>query len=327
MPRILSAHLEEWKYTSPIRITGHVFPSARVLVAEISENGAIGRGEASGVYFRNDTPDHALDQVLACADAIREGAGRVKLNQILPPGGARNALDCALWDLECRLSGRDIWSLTGITPKPILTLQTITMQNEPEDVGRMASALRDAPMLKIKLNGDRPVERVRAARLARPDVRLMVDVNACFDMQQLRDCAGWMGELGVELIEQPLPAGEYEALEDFVSPVPLCADESCIDRQDLETVARLYQAINIKLDKTGGLTEALALAAGAKQRGLKLMVGNMSGTSLAVAPSYVIAMLCEVVDLDGPYSLVCDRAERMLYRDSIVSQPEPRFWG
>jgi len=325
--RTFSAHIEDWAFLAPIRITGHTFTSIKVLVAEIADSGAIGRGEASGVYYLGDTPEAALEQAHAIAADIRAGVDRAALLEKMPACGARNAIDCALWDLECRLAKQSIWDRTSIAPSPRLTVQTIGIQNEPEDVARLARALTDAPMLKLKLDGDRPIERVRAVRIARPDARLVVDANQGFSFEQLEACLPSFAELGVELIEQPLPVGADEALGGLSPPIPICADESCQHRADLPAVAKRYQAINIKLDKTGGLTEALALARAAKDAGLKLMVGNMSGTSLAAAPAFVIAQLCDFIDLDGPYSLVNDRAERLVYRDSIVSEPSPRFWG
>lgn len=327
MPRKLSAHLESWRYTAPIRITGHVFEELRVLVVEIKDGEHVGRGEASGVYFLGETVESLLDEVLSAAPMICQGADRAALAERLPAGGARNALDCALWDLECRQSGRTIWALTGITPRPLLTLQTITMQESPEDVAQMARAMTDAPLLKLKLDRDRPVERVEAARAARPDARLIIDANQGFAFSQLKDIAPHLARLGVEMIEQPLGREHDSCLEHYTCPVPLCADESCLDRSSLEAVARRYQAINIKLDKTGGLTEAFALARAARSRGLGLMVGNMSGTSLATAPGYVIGQSCSVVDLDGPLSLVCDRPGGMLFEKSMIMEPVPRFWG
>lgn len=327
MPRVLSAHIEEWPYNDPIRITGHTFRSIKLLVVEIADGDACGRGEASGVYYLDDTPARALDQALAlCAD-IRNGLDRQALQNLLPAGGARNAIDCALWDLECQISKKNIWEATAIDPRPQLTVQTIGIQDEPEDVARLALALREAPMLKLKLDSDRPIERVRAARRARPDARIVVDANQGFSLALLESCLPAFAALKVELIEQPLPRGDDSRLEELSPAVPLCADESCLTRADLPAVARRYQAINIKLDKTGGLTEALLLARAAREAGLSLMVGNMSGTSLAAAAGYVIAQLCDVVDLDGPYSLVTDRPQRLVYRNSIVSEPASRFWG
>jgi L-alanine-DL-glutamate epimerase-like enolase superfamily enzyme len=325
--RTLSAYIEDWAFLAPIRITGHTFTSIKVLVVEIADGAVLGKGEASGVYYLGDTPENAMQQAHALTVDIRNGMDRTALLKALPAGGARNAIDCALWDLECRLSGQSIWDRTAISPTQRLTVQTIGIQDEPDDVARLARTLTDAPMLKLKLDGDRPIERVRAVRAARPDARLVVDANQGFSFSQLQDCLPEFARMGVELIEQPLPVGHDEALEGLSPPIPICADESCQDRSDLTTVAKRYQAINIKLDKTGGLTEALLLARAAKAAGLKLMVGNMSGTSLAAAPAFVIAQLCDFIDLDGPYSLVNDRTQRLVYRGSIVSEPSPRFWG
>jgi len=327
MTRTLSAHLEEWQYRAPIRIAGHTFLALKVLVVEIADAGYVGRGEAGGVFFLGDTPESCLEQLRARESDVVNGLDRMTLLETMASGGARNALDCALWDLECQLTGRSIWELTGIDPRPLMTLQTIGLEAQPEDVGRMALRLAEAPMLKLKLDADRPVERVQAARDARPDARIMVDVNQGFDLAMLLDVLPAFAELGVELVEQPLALDADHALEGLHSTIPFCADESCLHRGDLPQVMQRYQAINIKLDKTGGLTEALQLAEAAMAAGLKLMVGNMSGTSLAAAPAFVIAQLCDVVDLDGPYNLVSDRPHRLVYRDSIVSEPARRFWG
>lgn len=327
MKRLISAHIEEWRYKAPVRITGRTFDHLSILVVEIAEAGHIGRGEATGVFFTGETASSCLDEVLTLSAEITNGLDRDALAQTLSSGGARNALDCALWDLQCKLEKRSVWSSTGIQPRPLMTLQTIGLEPNPSDVADKALLLREAHMLKLKLDQDRPVQRVEAVRKARPDVRIIVDINQGFDIALLREVIPGFVRCGVELIEQPLPISDDAALASLRSPIPICADESCRDRCDLDNIKARYQFINIKLDKTGGLTEALALAQEARRLGLGLMVGNMSGTSLASAPAYVVAHLCDIVDLDGPYSLVTDRLERLTYHQSIVSEPAKRFWG
>src|SRR5690606_12192551 len=195
------------------------------------------------------------------------------------------AVDCALWDLECKLSGQSIWARTKLSPRALTTCQTIGVLDTPADAGKAAAALSGFKLLKLKLDDDRPIDRVRAVRAARPDARLMVDANQGFTLPLLQDCLPEFAKCEVELVEQPLPRGEDASLEGMPREVPLCADESCLHRGEFEAAARRYDVINIKLDKTGGLTEALALSAAVLERGLDVMVGNMLGTSLAMAPA------------------------------------------
>lgn len=323
----MSAHLEEWPFEAPFRIAGYEFTACLVVVAEIRQGHAIGRGEASGVYYLNDSPRGALEQIHAMRREIEHGLDREGLQRLLPAGGARNALDCALWDLECQLEGVSVWRRAGMEPSPRQTVYTIGMKPEPEDAAEAARRACDFKLLKIKLDDDRPVERVRAIRAARPDCRIVVDANQALSFIQLQEILPEFHACGVEMVEQPLPRGEDEALNGFRPCLPLCADESCLERSELPAAAARYQMINIKLDKTGGLTEALKLAYAAKDTGLELMVGNMGGTSLAAAPGFVIAQLCALVDLDGPFGLKTDRLESMTYRDGLICEPEPPFWG
>jgi L-alanine-DL-glutamate epimerase-like enolase superfamily enzyme len=236
-------------------------------------------------------------------------------------------VDCALWDLECKRSGKSVWALTGITPAPVTTVFTIGLEPTPEAMAAKAAAAGNAPVLKIKLDGDRPFEKLAAIRAARPDARLVVDANQSWDFDLLRDVLPKCAALDLGMIEQPLPRGDDAILEGFDSPVPLCADESCLDSSELATAARRYSMINIKLDKTGGLTEALKLAREARSLGCGLMVGNMVGTSLGMAPSFVIAQLCDFVDIDGPLLLRYDHPDGLNYDGSVVSGLDPAFWG
>jgi L-alanine-DL-glutamate epimerase-like enolase superfamily enzyme len=316
---------ESWAMKVPFRITGHVFTEARVLHVKVLENGCQGRGEASGVYYLDETPDSMLAQAEAVRPALERGADREALRDLLPAGGARNAIDCALWDLEAKLSGQSIWELTGIQPRETITVNTVGIDTIP----RMAAAAQalDTPKIKVKLDGDVPLERITAVREARPDAEIVVDVNQGWTFEQLVDLAPRFRELGVAMIEQPLPRGGDAALEGYRPPIPLCADESCLYTKEFDQAARRYQMINIKLDKTGGLTEALDLAALAQAEGIGLMVGNMVGTSLAMAPGFVIAQLCRFVDLDGALFLKQDREHPMAFHSGVIAPPSPELWG
>jgi L-alanine-DL-glutamate epimerase-like enolase superfamily enzyme len=279
------------------------------------------------VFYLDETAESLFAQVNAVANEIRRGISREDLQSLLPAGGARNAVDCALWDLECKQSGKTIWQLTGIEPKPVTTVFTIGLEATPEAMAAKATAAADAPVLKIKLSADRPYERLAAIRAARPDATIVVDANQGWDFALLQEVIPKCAGLDLGMIEQPLPRGGDAELEGFESPVTLAADESCLDSSELATVARRYGMINIKLDKTGGLTEALKLARLAKGLGCKLMVGNMVGTSLAMAPSFVVAQLCDFVDIDGPLLLKYDHPGGLHYDKGTVTGLDPQFWG
>jgi L-alanine-DL-glutamate epimerase-like enolase superfamily enzyme len=323
----LSVHIEEWELTSPFRISGFEWINARGIVVQLAEDGCIGRGEAQGVFYLDETAESLFAQVDAVAGQIARGITREQLQGLLPAGGARNAIDCALWDLECKKTGNTIWQLTGIEPKPVTTVFTIGLESTPEAMAAKAAAAADAPVLKIKLGADRPYERLAAIRAARPDAAIVVDANQVWDFALLQEVIPKCAGLDLGMIEQPLPRGGDAELEGFDSPVTLAADESCLDSSELEVAARRYGMINIKLDKTGGLTEALKLARRAKALGCKLMVGNMVGTSLAMAPSFVVAQLCDFVDIDGPLLLKYDHPGGLHYDKGVVTGLDPAFWG
>lgn len=323
----ISAHIEEWTLQKPFRISGKEWVSTRSVVVQVAAGGCVGRGEAQGIFYTGETAETMLAQVFAAMETIRNGVTRDQLLSLLPSGGARNAIDCALWDLEARQSGRSVWELTGIDPRPVTTVFTIGLEPEPEQMAANARAAAELPVLKIKLDADRPVERLAAIREARPNARLVVDANQGWSFELLQAVLPRAADLGVEMIEQPLPRGEDAVLEGFESPVLLGADESCLDTGDLDQASRRYGMINIKLDKTGGLTEALRLAKAAKDKGLKLMVGNMTGTSLSMAPSFVLAQLCDLVDIDGPLLLKNDHPDGLRYDRGVVGVFDPGFWG
>jgi len=316
---------ESWEMQAPFRITGHVFTGAHVLYVELREGAHTGRGEASGVYYFGEDAPGMLAQAESVREALESGAEREDLRRLLPAGGARNAIDCALWDLEAKRSGRSIWELARIAANELTTFETVGLDT-PERMAAQARAL-GSPRIKAKLDAELPLERIAAVRAARPDAEIIVDANQGWNLEQLLAFAPGLHAAGVAMIEQPLPRGADAALEGLVLPLPLCADESCVDTTEFEAAARRYQVINIKLDKTGGLTEALELARMARARGIGLMVGNMLGTSLAMAPGYVVGQLCRFVDLDGPLYLRRDREPRMDCHAGRLAIPRRELWG
>jgi L-alanine-DL-glutamate epimerase-like enolase superfamily enzyme len=320
-------HIERWPAIRPFRITDTTWTSFDSVVVELSANGCVGRGEALGVYYRHETADSLASQIEAMEVEIRAGIDRIALQDLMPPGGARNAIDCALWDLGAKLAGRTIWDLTTISPKPLETVFTIGLERMPEEMAAKAAAATGHQLLKIKLNDDRPLERLQAIRVARPDARIVVDANQAWTFTRLRELAPEFAALGVQMIEQPLPRGEDAELEGYRAPVPLCADESCLHLGELAQAARRYQLINIKLDKTGGLTHALQLAHAARDSRMGLMVGCMGGSSLAMAPAFVIGCLCDFVDIDGPLLQKSDRLPGLDYDGGRVSVFGPNLWG
>lgn len=320
-------HITDWALSQPFRISGHEWLNSRCLVVQLGKDGFTGRGEAQGVFYLDETAESIFEQANAIASEIRSGISRQELQQLLPAGGARNAIDCAMWDLECKLSGKTIWQLTGIDPKPVTTVFTIGLENSPEAMAAKAAAAADAPILKIKLDGHMPYEKLSAIRVARPDAELVVDANQGWDFELLKEVLPKCVSLDLAMIEQPLARGGDSILENFESPITLAADESCLHLGELETAARRYSMINIKLDKTGGLTEGLLLAKAAKKMGCKLMVGNMVGTSLSMAPSFVLAQLCDFVDIDGPLLLKYDQPFALKYTNGVVNGFTPELWG
>jgi L-alanine-DL-glutamate epimerase-like enolase superfamily enzyme len=325
--RRVSVHLENWMARIPFRISRNTWYDFPSVVCEVEQDGVIGRGEGLGVYYLDEDQKSMLAQIESIADKLAAGAGRQELLKLLPPGGARCAVDGALWDLEAQLSGISAWKTAGVSTSPIETVFTIGLEAEPEEMGARAAAADELTLFKVKLNNDRPVERIAAIRAARPDARLVVDVNEGWEFDQLLEVAPALAQLGVSMIEQPLRRGHDSELQGYNSPLPLCADESIQHSGELEQIAGRYQMINIKLDKSGGLTHGLELAAAAREMGLGIMIGCMGGTSLSMAPMHVIAHLADFVDIDGPLLLKNDRAGGFIYDKGMVSLPAKRFWG
>jgi len=303
-----------------------------VIVAEVSRqnpNGEaiVGRGECVPYARYGETPEATLEVILGLRDAFRDGLDRQALQSRMPAGAARNALDCALWDLEAKVAKKRIWDLIGRPePKPLTTAYTISL-GTPESMAEATAKAAHRPLLKIKLGGDGDEARIAAVRKAAPDSELIIDANEAWTDGNLERHLAACASAGVTMIEQPLPAGQDQALARIKRPVAVCADESVHDRASLEGLRERYDAINIKLDKTGGLTEALAMAEAAQALGFDLMVGCMVATSLAMAPALVIAQGARVVDLDGPLLLAKDRDDGLRYDGSTVYPPDAGLWG
>lgn len=325
-PLQLRIEIRTWPLKVPFRITGHVFDSLDLLVCALSSDGLQGCGEATGVYYHGETGASLRDQIEAVRPAIEAGIDRDDLQDLLPAGGARNAVDCALWALASHRAGRPVWQLAGLpAPKPLLTTFTLGADS-PRVMAERAAGVGAARALKLKLIGDgRDGERVAAVRRARPDVWLGVDANQAFDRAAIEALLPALAESDVRLLEQPCRIGEEESLRGLDSPIPLAADESVQTRRELEAMVGIFDAINIKLDKCGGLSEALAMAQRARELGLQVMVGNMIGTSLSCAPAFVVGQLCDIVDLDGPWHLAGDVAPAVDYREGLLHCP-PGLW-
>jgi L-alanine-DL-glutamate epimerase-like enolase superfamily enzyme len=318
---------ERWPLASAFVISRGARTETRVVVAELRDGVHRGRGEAVPYARYGETVDGVLAQVEAVRHAIEGGLDRQALQTALPPGAARNALDCALWDLEAKRAGLRAFTLAGLARlDPVKTCYTLSL-GAPDAMAAAARAAAGRPMLKLKIGGTGDLDRVQAVRDAAPKTRLVVDANEGLSFEDLRRLAPEFAKLGVQLIEQPLKAGEDEDLEGYDSPVPLCADESLHTRAELAVCAKRYSAINIKLDKTGGLTEALALKREAQALDLEIMAGCMVATSLAMAPALLIAQGASVVDLDGPLLLARDREPGLRFIGSMIEPPSASLWG
>jgi L-alanine-DL-glutamate epimerase-like enolase superfamily enzyme len=319
----------DWPFKHAFRRAGAVSTSASTIQVRLSDDAAEGRGEALGVRYHGETPASLLAQLESVRAAFRGKArvSRTELQSWLPDGGARNALDCALWDLEAKAAGRRAWQLAGMeTARPLTTSVTLSVDG-PAAMAAAARELGGHNLLKLKLAGDGDLERVQAVRRARPDADIIVDANQAWSERQLGEFADAFHALGVALIEQPLPVGGDDALAGYDGPIPLCADESCQNAESLPALIGKYSYANIKLDKTGGLTAALRLAAAARDLKLELMVGCMGGSSLAMAPAFVVGQLCSFADLDGPLLAARDMAHPIRYEGSMMFAPDAALWG
>ena len=330
MPRLtLDVATERLRLAQPFRISGHVFESADVVVVTLTDGTYSGRGEGAGVYYVGDDLAHMLEDLRTARPSIERGLTREELRAVMPPGGARNAVDCALWELDASRAGEPVWTLAGLDAPPHPVRTTFTLgADRPEIMAEGARAYTQARAIKVKLTGERALDiaRVEAIRQARPDAWLGVDGNQGFGPDDLDPLVAALHAQGVSLLEQPLARGQEAALDGYRSVIPIAGDESILSLADVAGAIGRFDVINIKLDKCGGLTEALLMAAEARRLCLGVMVGNMIGTSLAMAPAFVLAQLCDVVDLDGPTFLTADRAPSVAYRDGNI-WAGPEVWG
>ena len=320
----ISVKQEQFKLTKPFTISRGTRQVASVLTIKIELGDAVGLGECVPYAHYGESMDGVRDAILS----LRPPFDRNELQYLLPPGAARNAVDCALWDLEAKQSGTAVWKLAGLeSPLPVLTACTVSL-DVPSAMRDEAKQLAKFPLLKVKLGGGSgDIERLKAVRAGAPDARLIVDANEGWNERNLDDFAQDMTRLGVEMIEQPLPAASDRCLAKKDYPITVCADESCLGVDSFEKLSNGYGIINIKLDKTGGLTEALALKKLAQSRGYKIMVGCMMGSSLAMAPALLVAQGADVVDLDGPLKLAEDRPVALKYNGAMVVPPSAGLWG
>jgi L-alanine-DL-glutamate epimerase-like enolase superfamily enzyme len=323
MQLILRTRVEKWPIAGSFVISRGARTEAEVVVAEISDGRHTGRGEAVPYRRYGETVAGVLEQI----ETAPRTFDRQALRGEMPAGAARNAIDCALWDLEAKASGSRAWHLAGLARlRPVVTAYTLNL-GEPETMAHAARAALHYPLLKLKLGGAGDPARLRAVRAAAPDARLIVDANEAWSERNFAENLDACQAAGVELIEQPLPADADSLLSGVSRDVPICADESLHTTADLDRVAGRYDAVNIKLDKAGGLTEALDLAAEARRRGFKLMVGCIVGTSLAIAPALIVAQQADFADLDGPLLLAKDRVPGLSYLGATISPPPAELWG
>jgi L-alanine-DL-glutamate epimerase-like enolase superfamily enzyme len=322
----IDAREETWPLDKPFRISRGTRTETRVVVVTLTDEQHSGRGEGVPIKRYNQTPASVLVEIESIKSA--PNLHREQLQRLLPPGAGRNAVDCALWDLEAKISGKRAWELADISIAPeVETTFTISLDS-PEAMAAATQAATNLPILKLKLGGDHAdVTRVEAVREAAPKARLLVDANESWTPDHYLRVVPSLVEFGVELIEQPFPADANNVLETLDHPIPVCADESCHTTADLPGLKKRYEVVNIKLDKTGGLTEALLLADGARQAGFKLLVGCMVCTSLGIAPARLLAGAADWIDLDGALLLSGDREHGLAYEDGKIGLPSRQLWG
>jgi len=323
----LSVRIERWPLAGAFTISRGSKTEAYVVVAELSDGTHRGRGESVPYRRYGETADRIVAAIEAMRPVLRQGLDRSALQHAMRPGAARNALDCAYWDVNAKAAGRRAHEVAGMAaPVPLTTAYTISL-GTPAAMAEAAERAAWRPSLKVKLGGDDDGERIAAVRRGAPQAELIVDVNEGWREDNLAENLAACADAGVTLVEQPLRAGGDEALAHIRRVIPVCADESVHDCASLDALAGKYDAVNVKLDKAGGLTEALALATAAERRGLTVMVGCMVATSLAMAPAMLVAQRARVVDLDGPLLLAKDRPEGLRYDGSLIYPPEPALWG
>jgi L-alanine-DL-glutamate epimerase-like enolase superfamily enzyme len=325
--RQLGHELETFELRAPFVISRGARSDTQVLVVRLEQDGTVGSGECVPSRYYGESPQSATAQIESARAALEAGSGRHQLLTLLPPGAARNALDAALWDLDARLIGEPVWRTCGLLGPPrVRTVRTISLNTEAS-MATEASSARAFGTLKLKLDGTDPVSRVRAVREAAPGCQLIADANASWPPERVEGWLRSLAELGVLMVEQPVAPQLDRVLLEIEHAVPLCADESCRSEADLERIAERYDLVNIKLDKCGGLTAALALRDAARARGLGIMVGCMLGSSLSMAPALVLAMGSQWVDLDGPYLMAKDRSPGLSLASDGTIGWSPALWG
>ena len=317
---------QRWEMVAPFVTAGETVHHIDVLHVMLEHEGFTGRAETMGVDYFGETVESLEAELSALDPAAIAGLERKALQTLLPPGGSRNGLDCALWDLEAKQTSGGVAALTGIAMAPVHTLFTLSL-DDPDAMARRAYEVPQLSRLKLKLNAQEPLDCLQAIREARPDAQLVIDANGSWTPEVMMAVGDGLARYNVALLEQPLPHGDDGALENLRYPVPLCADESCQSSADLEAAADRYDAINIKLDKCGGLTDALAIREWCERHGKRIMVGNMLGSSLAMAPALVVAQGADFVDLDGPLWQRADVAPALSIGSGCIQPPEPALWG
>lgn len=317
---------QRWDMVAPFVTAGETVHHIDVLHAVLEHEGCQGRAETMGVDYFGETVERLQAELSALDPAAIAQLNRQTVQALLPPGGSRNGLDCALWDLQAKQTTGGISALTGITLAPLNTLFTLSL-DDPDAMARRAHEVPDLKRLKLKLNAQAPLDCLQAIREARPDAQLVIDANGSWTPELMMAVGDGLARFEVALLEQPLPRGQDAALENLRYPVSLCADESCQSSAELEAMADRYDAINIKLDKCGGLTEALAIREWCQQNKKLIMVGNMLGSSLAMAPALVVAQGADFVDLDGPMWQRADVAPALTIDQGAIFPPQPDLWG
>jgi L-alanine-DL-glutamate epimerase-like enolase superfamily enzyme len=322
----LDIKTERWLLKEPFRISGYVFTESEVVVVSLKQDGVTGQGEGAGVYYRKETPETMVAQIESVRAAIERGVSREALRELLPIGGARNAIDCALWDMEAKRSGIPAWKAAGLQPLGI-TKTTFTIgADTPEKMAASAKRYAPAPRLKLKLTGEDDAPRLTAVRAARPDAWIGVDANQGFTRVSLEALMPVLQESNISLIEQPVKVGQEAELDGLNSPIPLAADESVQGLDDIAKAKGRFSIVSIKLDKCGGLTEGLMMARAIREQGMRPMVGCMASTSLAMIPGCLVGQLCDFIDMDGAMFFAHDRPPQMIYRDGDVICPDTG-WG
>ena len=325
--RRLTLRIESWPVHGVFRISRGSQTEIIVVTAEIQEGAMLGRGECRPYARYGESPESVIAAIETIRQDLQQGLERDQLGHYLEPGAARNAIDCALWDLAAKKAGQPVWKLAGLqSPQALTTAYTLSVDS-PENLAVAAESQKWRPLLKLKLAGQDDLQCVAAVRASAPASRLILDANEAWSEHDYETLMPVLFNLGVEMLEQPFPAGADACLASLPRPLPVCADESCHDSNSLDRLTGLYDVVNIKLDKTGGLTEAMQMKALARQRGFEIMIGCMVGTSLAMAPAFLLAQDCRYVDLDGPLLLAQDRQQGFHYAGSQILPLDGTLWG